>query len=87
MSRENVELVGRLIGIWNQTGNFIGGATDRRETPSGQQTKMSLSMNGGAQVPAGGDVRLWCRVQSGFQTLDAPDDDDPARRVLVNPGL
>ena len=66
----------------NSSGNFIGGATDRRETPSGQQTRMSLSMNGGAQVPANGEVSLWCRVQSGFEDPRRPDDDDPARRVL-----
>jgi hypothetical protein len=43
---------------------FIGGATDRRRTHSGDHTGMSLSMNGGAQVPAGGgDISLWCRVQ------------------------
>jgi hypothetical protein len=43
---------------------FIGGATDRRLTPDNQQTKATLSMNGGAQIGAGGgSVQLWCRVQ------------------------
>jgi hypothetical protein len=47
----------------NGTG-FIGGAKDRRRTHSGDHTVMSLSMNGGAQVPAaGGEVSTWCRYQ------------------------
>ncbi len=51
---------------------FIGGATDRRMTPSDQSTSMSLSLNGGAQVPdAGGDVSLWCREQDGGALEDA----------------
>jgi hypothetical protein len=44
---------------------FIGGATDRRENPASNSVKISLSMNGGAQVPAGGgEVSLWCRYQN-----------------------
>jgi hypothetical protein len=44
---------------------FIGGATDRRFIAAGQPGKRSLSMNGGAQVPAGGgEVSLWCASQS-----------------------
>ncbi|MFT3854091.1 MAG: hypothetical protein QM733_15315 [Ilumatobacteraceae bacterium] len=32
---------------------------------------MSLSMNGGLQVPAGGaDLGLWCRAQDGLGTVD-----------------
>ena len=39
---------------------FIGGATDRRFVGE-DGAKRSLSMNGGAQVPAGGgEVSLWC---------------------------
>jgi hypothetical protein len=45
---------------------FIGGATDRRLIPEDDTIKRSLSMNGGAQVPAGGgEVSLWCLSQSG----------------------
>lgn len=43
---------------------FIGGATDRRAIPADEIAKTSLSMNGGAQVPAGGgEVSVWCRSQ------------------------
>jgi hypothetical protein len=34
--------------------NFIGGATDRRVIPEADFVKRTLSMNGGAQVSAGG---------------------------------
>lgn len=45
---------------------FIGGATDRRVIPNGDNVRVSLSMNGGAQVPGGGgEVSLWCRYQGG----------------------
>ena len=45
---------------------FIGGTTDRRVLPGGDQVDVSLSMNGGAQVPTGGgDVSLWCSAQLG----------------------
>jgi hypothetical protein len=41
--------------------NFIGGATDRRVVRLPNTVKRTLSMNGGAQVPAGGgEVSLWC---------------------------
>jgi hypothetical protein len=47
-------------------GGFIGGATDRRGIPGGDHVERSLSMNGGAQVPAGGgEVSLWCNSQTG----------------------
>jgi hypothetical protein len=46
--------------------SFIGGATDRRVIKSFDDVKVSLSMNGGAQVPAGGgEVSLWCLSQFG----------------------
>jgi Collagen triple helix repeat (20 copies) len=46
---------------------FIGGATDRRVLPNLDKITASLSINGGAQVPAGGgDISLWCRAQSGI---------------------
>jgi hypothetical protein len=50
---------------------FIGGAADRRVIPDGDFVKRSLSMNGGAQVPAGGgEVSLWCKSQGAFETVD-----------------
>ena len=43
---------------------FLGGATDRRVVPEDDDVQRSLSMNGGAQIPAGGGVvSLWCRSQ------------------------
>ena len=46
---------------------FIGAATDRRVLPDLDKVTASLSINGGAQVPAGGgDVSLWCRSQLGI---------------------
>lgn len=52
---------------------FIGGAADRRVLPSGETAKTSLSMNGGAQVPAGGaEVGVWCwsSVLPGREVVD-----------------
>ena len=49
---------------------FIGGATDRREFQTSQVTKSTLSMNGGAQVPAGGEVSLWCKAQNSTGSID-----------------
>jgi hypothetical protein len=50
----------------NPAGAFIGGATDRREIPSGQQVQVSLSMNGGAVVQSGtGEISLWCSSEAG----------------------
>jgi len=47
-------------------GAFIGGGRDRRNWPTGQITIVSVSMNGGVQVPAGGgEVGLYCRLQAG----------------------
>jgi hypothetical protein len=47
-------------------GNFIGGATDRRVVPSETNAKISLSMNGGAQIAAGGaEISIWCLGQVG----------------------
>ena len=66
-------------------GGFIGGAADRRTIPDGQFVKRTLSMNGGAQVPAGGgEVSLWCKAQGAFETVDCPDDDHPPRRLLLS---
>lgn len=48
------------------TGAWIGGTSDRRSTLNYQQTRASLSVNGGAQVPAaGGSITLSCRWQGG----------------------
>jgi uncharacterized protein YjbI with pentapeptide repeats len=45
---------------------FIGGAHDRRVIPNGDFVKRTLTMTGGAQVPAGGgEVSMWCRAQGG----------------------
>jgi len=50
--------------------DFIGGATDRRAIPVDDHVYRSLSMNGGAQVPAGGgEVSLWCNSQGGTETV------------------
>jgi hypothetical protein len=50
---------------------FIGGATDRRTMPAGDHYQVSLSLNGGAQVPpGGGEVSLWC-VSQHIQTVTA----------------
>jgi hypothetical protein len=44
--------------------SFIGGTTDRRVIPASDSVNRSLSMNGGAQVLAGGgEVSLWCNTQ------------------------
>jgi Collagen triple helix repeat (20 copies) len=71
----NLDAAGKFAGsdaIWDSecelhsgTG-IIGGATDRRFIPTLDSAKISLSMNGGAQIAAGGgDVSLWCRSQGG----------------------
>jgi uncharacterized protein YjbI with pentapeptide repeats len=51
-------------------GGFIGGAHDRRVIPNGDTVFRSLTMTGGAQVPAGGgEVSMWCRGQ-GDETVN-----------------
>jgi hypothetical protein len=52
---------------------FIGGATDRRTLKNLDTAKRSLSMNGGAQIPAGGgEVSVWCKSQFGAsETVDS----------------
>ncbi len=50
--------------------DFIGGARDRRVTA--EVAKVSLSMNGGAQIPpGGGEVSLWCSRQDGGELANA----------------
>lgn len=54
----------------NGTG-FIGGAQDRSFSPANQIIRMSLTLNGGAQVPSGGgEVSLWCSSQGGSHVID-----------------
>lgn len=61
--------------------NFIGGARDRRVTLDGSISKVSLSMNGGAQIPpGGGEVSLWCSLQ------DANGDLLGAQMMLMQVG-
>jgi len=43
--------------------NVVGSAVARQLTPESLQTKSSLSLNGGADLPAGGEVSLWCLYQ------------------------
>lgn len=53
----------------NGTG-FIGGAHDRRMIPSSDWVKRTLTMTGGAQVPAGGgEVSMWCRSQDDSESV------------------
>lgn len=74
--RSNTPILGNELTLDFQCelrngGNYIGGALDRRTTHDGQQTRISLSMNGGANVPAGGgEVALWCRAQGGSGGID-----------------
>jgi hypothetical protein len=50
----------------NPAGSFIGGATDRRVVLEDDRIDRSLTVNGGAQVPAGGGyISLHCRSQFG----------------------
>ena len=52
--------------------SHIGGAADRRALPSGDSILRTLSMNGGAQVPAGGgEVSLWCKTQRDDKVTDS----------------
>lgn len=41
----------------------IGSAVDRRVAPEDQAVRRSVSLNGGASLPSGGTIRLWCRTQ------------------------
>jgi hypothetical protein len=54
----------------NPSGQFIGGARDRREFVSQQNFTLSLSMNGGATLSSSGEVGLYCRFQAGGATGD-----------------
>lgn len=55
---------GTLACELRNSDGFIGGAEDRRFFEDGEIANRSISMNGGAQVPAGGaEVSLWCKSQ------------------------
>ena len=47
----------------------MGSATDRRVIPIDESIKRSLTMNGGASLPAGGEVSVWCRSQSATEIV------------------
>jgi Collagen triple helix repeat (20 copies) len=58
-------------GIAEPPVHFIGGARDRRFIPGGDQVARSLSMNGGAHVPAeGGRVHLECKSFAHTEVVD-----------------
>jgi Collagen triple helix repeat (20 copies) len=49
----------------------VGDATDRRATEGGDSSKISLTMNAGAEIPTGGgSVSLWCSAQDGAGFVD-----------------
>ena len=50
----------------NHNGSFIGGGRDRRFRPGGAASSISLSMNGGVTIPAGGGtVSVYCKYVDG----------------------
>ena len=51
-------------------GGVIGWAADRRLIPATQQVKRSLSLNGGAHLPNGGVIGVWCRGQGEVGVVD-----------------
>ena len=61
-----------LVCELRNNGAFIGGATDRRHlTDFGDEVKRSLTMNGGAHVPAGGaQIGLYCRTTANNEFVD-----------------
>jgi hypothetical protein len=59
--------------------SVIGFAADRRLIPGDDTVKRSVSMNGGAYLPAGGVVSVWCKSQGG-------DALDHAQLMLVKVG-
>jgi hypothetical protein len=54
----------------NPSGQFIGGARDRRQILTNENNTISLSMNGGATLSSSGDVGLYCRFQDGGGVAD-----------------
>ena len=62
----NTEYRDTTCELRGTNGAYIGGGRDRRLYPHVETTTVSISMNGGAQVPAGGgEVGLYCRYQEG----------------------
>ena len=62
----NDRLLETFCELRNPSGAAIGFARDQRFTPSLSSHTVSLSLNGGAQVPGGGgEVSLWCRYDGG----------------------
>ncbi len=54
------------------SGGFIGSASDRRFIPSRADIRRSVTLNGGAFIPAeGGNVSLFCRSSATSETLEA----------------
>ncbi len=51
-------------------GVVVGWAADRRVIPEFQNVRRSLSLNGGAHLPAGGVLSLWCRNQGQVESVD-----------------
>jgi hypothetical protein len=49
--------------------SVIGSAIDRRLIPDEQSVNRNLSLNGGAHLPGGGTIGLWCRSQSGGELV------------------
>jgi hypothetical protein len=54
-----------LCEIRNPSGQFLGGARDRREISGNETSVVSLSMNGGITLTNSGEVGLYCRYQGG----------------------
>jgi hypothetical protein len=59
--------------------SVIGFAADRRFIPGDDLVKRSVSMNGGAHLPGGGVVSVWCKSQGG-------DSLDHAQLMLIKVG-
>jgi hypothetical protein len=89
----NLRLEGAFIGGTNAPrdaqcelrngADFIGGAVDARNTRSLETTNVSLAMNGGANVPAGGgEVSLWCRQEQ--RTEDEGGGSVESGQVTIN---
>jgi hypothetical protein len=50
-------------------GSPIGSAVDRQFIPEDQLVNRNLSLNGGAHLPGGGVISLWCRSQVGGERV------------------
>ena len=63
------DIIRDLVCELRSGANVIGWAADRRVIPEDDQVRRSLSMNGGAHLPNGGPVSVWCRSQ-GLDEVD-----------------